>query len=171
MKEINSDNNISFKYTGYFIIVVLLFPLVSMLVYSLFNTDWMTKNPILYLLIYILLASLFLTRLFILRGSYKYANDLILAVSAGWIGISYIATGQKLFDEPPSLDLVKEHPFLFYTIAFKFILVTSSLVTKAAITFIEFIRAWRKEEKDFTGISAWVRIKLIFKKPRAIKKT
>ncbi|WP_449549965.1 hypothetical protein [Lelliottia amnigena] len=165
MKKNSTDNLNSFRYMGYFLLAVILLPLLSMLVFISFNTNWMTNNPKSYLLGYILFASFCLIRLFILRGSYKYANDLILAISAGWIGTSYLVTGQKIFDELPSLELLKDDPLLFYAISFKFILVCSSLISKIVITLIEFIRAWRKEEEGFNGITAWDRIKLIFKKP------
>jgi hypothetical protein len=171
MKKNSTGNLIAFRYMGYFLIAVILLPLLSMLVYISFNTKWMTNNPKCYLFGYILFASFCLIRLFILRGSYKYANDLILAISAGWIGTSYLVTGQKIFDELPSLELLKDDPLLFYAISFKFILVCSSLISKIVITLIEFIRAWRKEEKDFTGIKAWDRIKLIFKKSSPKKQT
>ncbi len=154
MKKNSTDNLIEFRYMGYFLLAVILLPLLSMLVYISFNSEWMTNNPKSYLLGYILFSSFCLIRLFILRGSYKYANDLILAISAGWIGTSYLTTGQKIFDELPSLDLLKDNPFLFYAIAFKFILVCSSLISKIVITLIEFIRAWIQEEKDFNGINA-----------------
>ncbi|EAO4306496.1 hypothetical protein GAW92_24715, partial [Salmonella enterica] len=101
MKKNSTDNLIEFRYMGYFLLAVILLPLLSMLVYISFNSEWMTNNPKSYLLGYILFSSFCLIRLFILRGSYKYANDLILAISAGWIGTSYLTTGQKTFDELP----------------------------------------------------------------------
>ncbi|MBN7768132.1 hypothetical protein, partial [Pectobacterium brasiliense] len=136
----------------------------------LLNKEWFEKNPNLYLFFYISLASFFIVRLFILRNSYKYANDLILAISAGWIGVSYLLTGQKVFDELPEYDLLVSNPEIYYTIVFKFIMVASSLLSKCVITYIEFIRAWRAEEKSFTGISAKKRIELFFKKLSTIKK-
>lgn len=147
-----------------FFIFVTLFPLIAVVVQSLFYQKWIAENPNFYLLIYILIASFFIIRLFILRASYKYANDMILAITTAWIAVSYFFTGEKLFDTRPNSDLFNENVLLFYTVVFKFILVSSSLISKIVITMIEFIRAWKTEEVKFKGITAMGRLILFFKK-------
>jgi len=165
------NNFLRYRYVIYFIIGLITLPCFATLLFPLFNKEWIESNPNNYLVFYIVLASFLIIRLFILRSSYKYANDLILAISAGWVGISYLLTGQKTFDELPTYELLIHNPSLYYTIAFKFIMVASSLLSKCIITCIEFIRAWRTEEKEFTGISAKTRISMFFQKPGSVNET
>ncbi|HAV1945966.1 TPA: hypothetical protein JG947_004608, partial [Enterobacter hormaechei subsp. steigerwaltii] len=75
---------------------------------AIFNLTLITEYPKIYLSTTLLITSSITFFICYIRKSYKYLNDLILALSAGVIAFIYLLTGSKKLTILPPADLLEK---------------------------------------------------------------
>lgn len=161
-----SDTKIDLKKPiAYLILSLFFFIIVGSIASLLLNINWISNHPVGFFLFYLFISALLTLLLYLMRPSYKYANDIVLAISAGLYSLEFITTGEKDFQALPTLELMSEHPLQFYIKSFFLVVVANSLIAKVFINIIDFIRSWIKEEEDYKDIKLCDRIRSVFKKP------
>ncbi|ENV9556068.1 hypothetical protein ACUTFX_09430 [Enterobacter hormaechei] len=131
---------------------------------AIFNLTLITEYPKIYLSTTLLITSSITFFICYIRKSYKYLNDLILALSAGVIAFIYLLTGSKKLTILPPADLLEKDRLAFFLIILNFIVVANSLISKIFLTTYDFSKERRKEKKSFHRLNFTKRVISLFRR-------